>query len=370
MTSQPFDIRCENLISKHWDFVKNPAREFKRGILITGASSFIGCHIAEILQTAYDGEIHLLVRAPNDYEAVSRMQQSFIKWDLGFFDENRFFIHRGDVCLDSMGLKQAEYRRLSRSVGQVIHLAMTPMYHLPYQHFKRIWVPELERMIGFCSEPEERKFLHYASSYNANFFVTDDDFQALNTNAWQSGYAGFKWVARESLHNAMKQGLAACIYDIPLVLGSEKNGICPSHYSIWMILDIFLKTGLFIPFSFRIIPVDVLAHIFVLNAIKVLEGKPAGFLRPLLAEPVDDALFERTAANLLGLKQSQLERLREACQNKLRFDFMMPSNFYQLLDKVNHLPAIFPEWYDKSALPLTPMVFISNLNAIMALKTA
>jgi hypothetical protein len=47
---------------------------------------------------------------------------------------------------------------------------------------------------------------------------------------------------------------------------------------------------------------------------------------------------------------------------------MMPSNFYELLEKVNSLPAIFPEGFSTENLPSTMRVFISNLNRIIALK--
>jgi thioester reductase-like protein len=365
MTSHSDDIRNEFLICKKWNArIPGPA-DYPDGILVTGANSFIGSHVVRALQHAHSGPVHLLLRAPSVSEAVMKMEQAFSQWGLGDFHPEKFRILLGDVTLNRMNLNQKDFNRLKKEVGSVIHLAMTPLYHLPYHHFQRVWVPELERMIDFCMDPDAPKSLHYASSYNANFFNTDDDFAALNTNAWQSGYAGFKWVANQSILNAMGQGLRGCIYDIPLVLGSERQGICPGHYSIWLILDIFLKTGHFFPFTFRIIPVDILAEIIVFN---ILNNNQEEFLRPLLSDPVTDRLFSRTAANLLGLKEANLETVREICQNKLRFDFMMPQHFYDLLDKVNGLPPVFPDGYDTGKLPLTPMVFMSNLNRIMSMK--
>jgi hypothetical protein len=114
--------------------------------------------------------------------------------------------------------------------------------------------------------------------------------------------------------------------------------------------------------------VDTLAKIIVHNVLQVNQDKPEHFVRPILDEPVTDLLFERTASNLLGLHKADLETVRNACTNKLRFGFMMPGNFYELLEKVNPLPAVFPEGYDTTALPTTPMIFISNLNRIMSVK--
>ncbi len=365
MTSHTEDIRTESLIHKKWNTVVSHNSKYPGGILVTGANSFIGVHVVKKLRETQPGKIHLLLRAPSIGEAIGKMIQAYSQWGLEDFNPVDFCIHLGDVTMNRMNLNAKEFKMVKSETGTVIHLAMTPLYHLPYHHFQRVWIPELERMISFCADPESPKSLHYASSFNASFFQTDQDFKALNTNAWQSGYAGFKWVAGQAIRNAMDQGLKGCIYDIPLVLGSEKNGLCPNHYSIWHILDIFLKTGYYFPFSFRVIPVDILAEIIVL---KILKENHEGLIRPLLDEPVTDSLLSRTAAHLLGLKEADIQTVKDACVNKLRFDFMIPVNFYELLEKVNHLPAKFPAGFNPANLPTTLSVFMSNLNRVISRK--
>ena len=360
------DIRKEPLIKKKWGFVRSKPSAYADGILVTGANSFIGAHVVSLLQKKWQGQIHLLLRAATKAEAIGKMEKAFASWQTGKFDHQKFFIHLGDICQPMMGLSSTEYKSLKSSVGFVLHLAMNPLYHLPYAHFKRLWMPELSRMVSFCGHKEFPKSLHYPSSFNANFFTTEDDFQQLNANAWQSGYAGFKWVAGKTLQNAFNQNLRGCLYDIPLVLGSEDKGICPSHYSIWLIIDIFLKTGFYIDFKFKIIPVDVLSEIIVSNLLADKNNESIQFIRPALDEPVSHRQFRNTVANILGLQPSTPETLREACYNKQKFDFMFPSNFYSLLDKVNALPAILPKSFNKQTLPSTQMVFLSNLNRILS----
>jgi thioester reductase-like protein len=366
MTNHTEDIRKESLIIKKWNFNDVDHSNYAEGILITGANSFIGVHVIDKLIETTRRPIHLLIRSASKIEAISKMSEAFHKWGLGVFKSEDFRIHLGDVSHHRMGLTTKEYRSLEIEVGTVIHLAMTPLYHLPYEHFKRVWIPELERMIEFCGNNNNPKSLHYTSSFNANFFQTDADFAALNSNAWQSGYAGFKWVAEQSLKNAFDQGLSGCIYDIPLVLGSEINGICPTHYSIWLILDIFLKTGLYFKFSFKIIPVDILAEIIVCNALQEKKNNGSSYVRPSLAEPVTEKMFSRLAAKILGLKEGSLDEIRQSCKNKLRFDFMMPENFYELIEKVNSLPSILPKGFNPESLPLTAVIFMSNLNSILS----
>jgi len=362
------DIRKESLIRKKWGFTKSKPSTYSDDILITGANSFVGVHVVDKLQNVWPGQIHLLLRAGTRNEAINKMRNAFTTWHLGKFDDQKFIIHLGDVSLNMMGLKTPEHSALKRDVGFVLHLAMNPLYHLPYAHFKRLWLPELSRMISFCGEKKYPKSLHYPSSYNANFFTTDDDFQNLNTNAWQSGYAGFKWVTNKVLENAFSQNLAGCLYDIPLVVGSEEKGVCPSHYSIWHILDMFLKTGYYIDFEFKIIPIDILSEIIVSNLLADKQDNGELFLRPVLDESVNHIQFSNTVANILGLKHVKPETLRKTCSSKRRFDFMFPPRFYTLIEKVNALPAVLPNKINIQIMPSTPMVFLSNLNRILAQK--
>lgn len=362
------DIRQEPVTRKKWSFKYVQPSTLPDGILITGPNSFVGAHIVSVLIEKWKGKIFLLVRAGNNTEAITKMQDAFHKWQLGSFDTAKTEIYLGDVCSHLMGLKPVDYNALQVQTGFVLHLAMNPMYNLPYAHFKRLWVPELLHMIFFCGDKKYPKSLHYPSSFNADFFTSDEDFARINTNAWLSGYAGFKWVANKTIENAFAQHLNGCLYDIPLVLGSVEKGLCPRQYSIWYILDMFLKAKCYIPFQFKILPVDVLSEVIVDNLLADQIDQGMRFIRPVLDEPVSDTYFGNMAATLLGLHETDQHSMREKCHNKERFDFVFPSDFYSLLEKVNKLPAVFLKNFDTASLPSTLMVFLSNLNRILSQK--
>ena len=359
------DIRQEPLISKSWNFKLNEPSTYSPGILITGANSFIGCHVISLLQAQWAGNIHLLLRSATRDEALIKMNTSFKTWKLQPFESERFVIHCGDVFKDKMGLDEKEYDEMNSDTGMVLHLAMNPLYHLPYKRFRH-WLPELEHMISFCGNHQHPKRLHYPSSYNANFFTGNEDFEQLNTNAWQSGYAGFKWVANKVLQNVFRQNLKGCLYDIPLVVGSRSKGVCPENYSIWHILDLFRETGYYIDFEFKIIPVDILARIIVTNMMNDLKGEGQQFVRPVLKDAVSDRLMNKTMAFILGLKHTDREHLLMSCSHKRICNFMIPDNFYTLLGKVNSLEAEFPTGFDEMLLPGTYNVFYSNLKKTLS----
>ena len=365
-TTHFFDIRKEPLITKEWRFIKSDPADYADGILVTGANSFIGTHVVRELEQRWDGPVHLLVRASSHSKAVEKMSLSFAQWELGSFHAENFTIHLGDVTLEKMGLKPTEYTNIKKETGFVLHLAMNPMFNLPYAHFRRLWLPELEQMIRFCSDSRHPKALHYPSSINNHYFTEDQDFEKLDRNTMLSGYTGFKWVAGKALQNAFHQGLKGCLYDVPLVMGSVEKSICPSHYAVWYFLDMFLKTGLYIDFAFPIIPVDILTEVIITNMMNEKQGKASRLVRPVLDKPVTHKQFGNMVANILGLKHSTPGKLREAFYDKHKFDFMVPGNFNALLEKVNALPAVWPEGFDARSLPDAAMVFVSNLNRILA----
>ena len=130
----------------------------------------------------------------------------------------------------------------------------------------------------------------------------------------------------------------------------------------------FLKTGVYIDFEFKIIPIDVLSEIIVTNLLNDKQNKGESFIRPLLPESVTDVLLSNTVANILGMKRGDPATLRELFYSKPRFDFMIPDNFYELLAKVNILHAVMPESLKEIHMPSTPMLFLSNLNRILSQK--
>ena len=360
------DIRKEKIIIRKKDFKPRFSTPPSKGIFITGANSFIGVHVIQRIINTTDLDCYLLVRAMTTSEAWLKMQDAFSFWGLGVFPQERIYIVTGDVLNQNMGLSEKNLRTIKEKTGSVVHLAMTPLYHFPYSHFKRIWIPELENMINFCGDKEYPKVLHYTSSFNANFFIDEDDFAALNTNAWQSGYAGFKWVAEKAIKNAMTHGLRATTYNIPLVLGSEAKGLCPKHYSIWMILDMFLKSGYYFDFNFKIIPVDILAKVIVMNIMAGIQGEEEEYIRPALQKNITNSMLSHLVGSLIGLQKGNRLQVRMGYNSDMRFDFMIPSNFNLLLEKCNSFHSIWPEWYDKDTLPDTTLIFIRNLNKALS----
>jgi len=96
-------------------------------IFLTGATGYIGAHVASILLDRYADRINLLVRARSEQEAKERLWRALqLHLDFPQFHEaleTRISIFRGDLTEPRFGLDTAEYTRLVGTTESVIHCA-------------------------------------------------------------------------------------------------------------------------------------------------------------------------------------------------------------------------------------------------------
>ncbi|HEV2521370.1 MAG TPA: SDR family oxidoreductase [Candidatus Acidoferrales bacterium] len=96
-------------------------------IFLTGATGYIGAHVASILLDRHDDRLNLLVRAKTEQEANERLWQSLqLHLDFPLLREaleSRISVFRGDLTEPHFGLDSPEYTRLISTTESVIHCA-------------------------------------------------------------------------------------------------------------------------------------------------------------------------------------------------------------------------------------------------------
>ena len=97
------------------------------GIFLTGATGYIGAHVAANLLAECREPLNLLVRAKNQHEARERLWRSLqlhIEFP-EFLDaaETRLRIFLGELTHPQLGLESGQYSELARSTDSVIHCA-------------------------------------------------------------------------------------------------------------------------------------------------------------------------------------------------------------------------------------------------------
>jgi len=96
-------------------------------IFLTGATGYVGAHVAALLLEQHDDNLNLLVRARDDREAANRLWRAMqLHLDFPTFHEylqTRINIFRGDLTGKQFGLAGDKYRHLVETTDSVIHCA-------------------------------------------------------------------------------------------------------------------------------------------------------------------------------------------------------------------------------------------------------
>src|SRR5512141_1140569 len=96
-------------------------------IFLTGATGYLGAHVAANLLEQHNERLNLLVRARNANEAAARLWRAMqLHLDLARFQEHlasRITVFTGDLTGEHFSLDPAVYADLARSTDSVIHCA-------------------------------------------------------------------------------------------------------------------------------------------------------------------------------------------------------------------------------------------------------
>lgn len=96
-------------------------------IFLTGATGYVGAHVAALLLENHNDQLNLLVRAKSAPEAEQRLWKSMqLHLDFPRFHEflkTRVNIFRGDLTNKYFGLPEEDYRRLAKTTDSIIHCA-------------------------------------------------------------------------------------------------------------------------------------------------------------------------------------------------------------------------------------------------------
>ncbi len=360
-TKDIFDLRSETILKKDFVFQPQNYEKYRSGLLIIGANSFVGIHLLHEVIDKWNGPIYCMVRANSLEHGVDRIIESSNRWGLAPIDDSSVNILIGDIKEPNWNLSPQEYQEIVEHVGTVVHMALKARYNLPYRFYQRDWVPNLENIIEFCANPDYPKRLHYPGSFNSHFFNNDEDFKRQDSCAWFSGYSGFKWIAENVLRKAFSGNLQGCVYDIPLVFGSLTEKKCPEQYSIWPIVDLFIKSGKVFDFNFSIVGVDYLVKIICANMINEVKGNGAKYIRPVFKESISQKHLIEALQPQYNLIESTSDEIVKYSDNSRIAAFLIPPDMSEIIHKAHRVSQILPVGFEESILPDGVQVFTQNL---------
>jgi thioester reductase-like protein len=285
------------------------------GVLLTGATGFVGMELLARYLERTDRRVHVLVRAPNERAAATRIERTLV----GLFGlrhpyAGRVVPVRGDVTRASAGLRRRR-DALAEHVNEVVHGAASVSFDLDLDEARAINVEGTRRMLEFAERCEARgglrRFSYISTAYvageHAGGFSEDD----LGRNQrFRNTYEQSKFEA-EHVVAGWRGQLPVTVLRPSIVVGARDSGWTASFNVLYWPLRAFAR-GAYAALPARgdapvdVVPIDYVADAsFALSQAREAEGATfhltAGADASSVGELVElaSAYFERPAPRLI-----------------------------------------------------------------------
>lgn len=281
------------------------------GVLITGATGFVGREVLTRYLEQTDRTVYALVRA-NDAPAADKRLRDGLRSATGsdVAESPRLVAVPGDVQQAGLGLEDEERDRLADEVSDVIHSAASVSFALPLDESRAINVEGTRNVVDFADQCADRGGLHrlcyvstaYVAGTHEGEFGEDD---LAVGQEFRNPYEESKFEA-ERLVRIRGKHLPVQIVRPSIVVGEKRSGWTGSFNVLYAPLKAFVKGGLPALPGDPTAPVDVVPVDYVADAIfELSSGNGAEDNRTFHLVAGRDAT---TVARLVGLAAGRLNR--------------------------------------------------------------
>jgi thioester reductase-like protein len=249
------------------------------GILLTGATGFVGMELLARYLQLTDRTVFVLIRADDDVHALARLRETLL-CALGV-DEP--YLHRvralaGDITHPGLGLDPEVAIEVAGQVSEIVHGAASVSFDLALEASRAINVDGTRRMLAFAElcrlQGGLRRFTYVSTAYVAGLhrgrFAEDDlDVGQRFRNAYEQSKFEAELVVRE-----YAERMAITVVRPSIIVGDRDSGWTASFNVLYWPLRALAKGDYPLLPARREAPVDVVSVDYVADAIVALTGAP------------------------------------------------------------------------------------------------
>jgi long-chain acyl-CoA synthetase len=280
------------------------------GVLVTGATGFVGREVLTRYLERTERTVYALVRADDAAAADARLRDGLrAATGTRLAESKRLVAVRGDVQQPDLGLERGERDRLAARVRDVVHSAASVSFSLPLAESRAINVEGTRNIVDFAARCRDDGGLHrlcyvstaYVAGTHAGEFGEDD----LDVGQeFRNAYEQSKFEA-EQLVRSYADRLPIQIVRPSIVVGERQSGWTGSFNVLYAPLEAFARRRLPVLPAGRHTPVDVVPVDYVADAVFELAGGDAADNRTYHLVAGRDAT---TVDRLIRLSARQLGR--------------------------------------------------------------
>ena len=318
------DVAFDANMQERLQGARNTPMATANGILLTGATGFLGSRILAELLAQTDAPVYCPIRAKNDRAASRRILDAFEGNGIEVpADTTRIRAFAAEITEDQFGMTDDAYAALIRNIGSVYHCAAVVNVVSGYDVLRKANITATENVLRFALAGT-RKALHCASTLSV-FVGSDQNTGTLpetdrlqNIRTLYGGYAQTKFGAEWMLLQIPHDILPVSHYRFGLLTGDTQNGIGACRDFLAIFAKGIAKIG-YIPAAHRdalridITPVDYAAKAMT----HLAQHAPAGIYHIANRDSLSLGMFA-DALNRSGadIRDMATERFIDYTQNR------------------------------------------------------
>lgn len=210
-----------------------PARRAAGGILLTGATGYLGAQLLHDLLTRTDATLTCLVRGDSADRAraglLRKLVWYFPETDLAAFGE-RLRVTLSDVSEDRLGLPARAYEELAMTQRVIIHAAANVSHVGAASGFFRVNTDSVAKLIEFARRGVPKQLHHISTLSVCGHFDGPPPIREWEERHLEEGqafagvYAESKYRAEVLMRRAFEQGLSGAVYRVGYIGPHSQSG--------------------------------------------------------------------------------------------------------------------------------------------------
>ncbi|MCB9797022.1 MAG: amino acid adenylation domain-containing protein [Alphaproteobacteria bacterium] len=283
------DLEAEAQLPADLSF-SGAAQPRRDGILLTGATGFLGAQVLRRLLEPGDRRVYCLVRAATLEDARARLERERLPPEASAW----LVPVPGDLTKPRFGLSEEAFAELAEEVSVVVHCGAEVNHVAAYDHLKAANVLGTDTAMRLCALSGAR-LQHISTTDVIPYVRAAERGEGAAAPSASAGYAASKWVAEQRVRAAAARGLRATVIRVGLVGGDADEGALPLR-KYWLSQALWLRLALGVAPERRLsfLPSDLVADFIARDARDACAPSAVyDLIPPGLSVEAEVALLER-----------------------------------------------------------------------------